>query len=469
MMILAARFFSQADLLAFPVCLIVMFFIIRGKANQYADEGMKRIYFRAFYFKIFCVLVFVTLTEFYYRGGDTGLYFQATQDLRAAINDNQDHFWTAITSKKLTYKSPLFDYFYYDNYEYDITYNYMFSTANFFPPKLAVIPSFIFFNSYLSICMCFAFFALGGCIRLFKTFLYYYPAQRRDLALACLFLPSVGFWSSGLLKDPVCLGAVGFILYAALNVFIRKRKIIFSVAIMLACGTLLYFIKAYILLVLVLSIMIWLFAEFNKLIENKTLRGIFAGMTFIVGAVVGVLMVNYFTSMEAAQQYQLDNIMGNAEYQREMFAQVSQERGNSDSHFVITASNPVLLVLNGITATFFRPFIWEISSPIVVLAVLESSVFLFLTLYFISKRGFGNFFKVPFTDPRMLMAFIFSFVFAVAVGISTANFGALSRYKIPCMPFFLVLLILLYHKTRLQYPRWFSRLVNWAVPAANRK
>jgi hypothetical protein len=64
----------------------------------------------------------------------------------------------------------------------------------------------------------------------------------------------------------------------------------------------------------------------------------------------------------------------------------------------------------------------------------------------------------------MLMSFVFAFVFAVAVGISSANFGALSRYKIPCMPFYLVLMVLLYNKTALPYPKWFQKIIDIAVP-----
>ena len=463
-MVLLIRFFSAADLAIFPLCFIVCFFIIRAKARRYKDERIKFLYFRAFYFKVICVFAFTMLTEFYFKGGDTSLYYQATQDMRAAIKDNPDNFWLALQTSKLTYKSPLFDYFYYDNYQYDITYNYMFNTANFFPPKLALIPSYLFFNSYLCISMCFGFFALGGAIRLFKTFYHFYPHLYRQIAMACLFLPSVCYWSSGLLKDPVCFGCVGFIFYAFLNIFIKKRKFLISILIILFCGFLLYFIKAYILLVVVLAVMIWLFAEFNKLIENKTLRSIFAVMTFAMGAVVGILLMQYLTSMEAGQQYQLDKVMGNAEYQRQMYAMVAKQTGGSDSYFTINTSNPALMVLGGITATFYRPFLWEVNSPIVLLSVFESSMFLFLTLFFMYKRGVGKFFKLSFSEPRILMCFIFAFVFAVAVGISSANFGALSRYKIPCMPFYLIMLILLYQKANLPYPKWFNKILDFAVP-----
>ena len=214
------------------------------------------LYFRAFYFKIICVFAFTLLTEFYFKGGDTSLYYQATKDLRAAVADNPDNLWVALSSQKLTYKSPLFDFFYYDGYAHDITYNYMFSAANFMSPKLALLPSYLFGNSYLCLNMMFAFFALGGTIRLFKTFYHFYPQLYREIALACLFLPSVCYWSSGLLKDSICLGAVGYITYAFLNIFVKKKKYFASIAWIIACGLLLYFIKIYILLVLVLSLLV---------------------------------------------------------------------------------------------------------------------------------------------------------------------------------------------------------------------
>jgi hypothetical protein len=52
-------------------------------------------------------------------------------------------------------------------------------------------------------------------------------------------------------------------------------------------------------------------------------------------------------------------------------------------------------------------------------------------------------------------------VFAVAVGASTSNFGALSRYKIPCMPFYFIMLLMLYKKAFLAYPKWFNSVLKW--------
>jgi hypothetical protein len=336
----------------------------------------------------------------------------------------------------------------------------MLSASNFFIPRLALLPSYIFFNNYFCISLIFGFFALGGAIRLFRTFYYYYPNHKRELALAIMFLPSVGFWSAGLLKDPICFGSMGYIVYAMFNMFILKRKYRASITWIVVCGFLMFHIKVYILLVLVLAITIWVFAEANKFIADKTLRRIFSVLTLAISAVIAYTLLNYFTSQEAAQNYKLDTLLERSEYQRNAIESVKVEGG---SGFSINASNPVALVLNSIVATFFRPFLWEVNTPIALFSAIESGIILILTLNFFFKRGVGKYFKIAFSEPRLLMCFVFSIVFAIAVGASTTNFGALSRYKIPCMPFYFILLMLLYHKANLADPKWFSKILKKVI------
>jgi uncharacterized protein YqhQ len=457
-MILALRFFTVNDIVLVPLCLIILYAILRNRAEKNNDPQIKKLYYRGFYFKIICVLSYTFVTEFVFKGGDTALYYQGVQDLRAALNDDFNHTGTIIKSFKLTLDNPLTPYFYYDNYADDFTYNYMLTPSNFFIPKLGLIPAVLFFNNYLCINFIFGFFALGGAIRLFKTFHYYYPDYKNEIALATIFLPSVGFWSAGLLKDPVTFGSIGFILYAVLNIFVKKTKYRASFIWILVCGFLIYYIKVYILLVLILSILIWLFAETNKLIEDKTLRNIFSFLTLIFSFAIGYLLLNYFTSQEAAQNYKLDTLLEKAEYQRKVIENLS-ETAPLGSNFSINTSNPVTLVPNSLAATFFRPFLWEIKSPVAFFSAIESSILLILTLFFFFKRGVGKFFRLSFADPRLLMCFVFSMVFAVAVGASTSNFGALSRYKIPCLPFYFIMLLMVYKKADLEYPRWFRKVI----------
>ncbi len=466
-MYLLIRFFTPVDALVFPICLLVCFFILRAMAKKEPDREVRSYYYRAFTFKILCVIAFTLLTEFYFKGGDTSLFYQGAKDLQAAVKDNPDHFWEMLTTKRITVRSPLFDYFYYDGYDLDITYQYMISPANFFPSKLAFFPLFIFNGSYISINMSFGFFALLGSIFLFRFFRNYFPALKKELALACMFLPSVAYWSSGLLKDPITFGSVGFILYAFYNLF-RGKRVILSVLSILIFGFFIYIMKVYILLVLVLAVVIWQFTEQNRKVENKTLRAIFTVLAMAVGAVIGLLLVRYFTSMEAGQEYQFDKLAGNIEYQQQMYAAINQQLAGKDSYFTINTGNPAAMIFGGLTATFFRPFVWEINSPIALLSAIESAIFLVLTLNFFIKKGIRRFFTLPFKESIMLMCFVFAVVFAIAVGVSTSNFGALSRYKIPCMPFYMVFLILLYNYAGLEYPRWFRSVINIAIPVHRR-
>jgi hypothetical protein len=455
-MTLLATFFSYNDFVLVPVCVVILYAVIRSRAERHKDKELKKIYYRAFWFKVICVLAYTTITELYFKGGDTGLYYQGVKDLRAAVDDDFNHVFSVINSLNLNITHPLAPYFYFDNFEHDFTYNYMLTPSNFFVPRLGLLPSYLFFNSYLCISLFFGFFALGGSIRLFRTFLYYYPLYRRHLALAILFLPSVGFWSAGLLKDPVCFGSIGFITYAAHNIFIKKTKYLASIAWILICGYLVFYIKVYILLVLLLSITIWLFAETNQYIKDKTLRKIFSFLTFAIAAGIAFFLLNYFTSQEAAQQYRLDNLLEQTERQRRAIESVKVEGG---SGFSINASNPVALIVNSIVATFFRPFLWEVNTAIALFSAIESLIFLILTLNFFFKKGVGKYFKITFGDPRLLMCFVFSIIFAIAVGASTSNFGALSRYKIPCMPFYFIVLMLVYLKAGLPYPKWFDKIL----------
>lgn len=74
------------------------------------------------------------------------------------------------------------------------------------------------------------------------------------------------------------------------------------------------------------------------------------------------------------------------------------------------------------------------------LSALESLAFLGLLIYVVlsSKQLIK---KV--VDKNVLFALVFSLIFAFAVGVSTFNFGTLSRYKIPLVPFYAVALVLL--------------------------
>ena len=101
-----------------------------------------------------------------------------------------------------------------------------------------------------------------------------------------------------------------------------------------------------------------------------------------------------------------------------------------------------------VNVTLFRPYFWESKKIIVALSALEAILFLFLTLKILISVGPAKTWKTISNDPTIQFCLVFSIIFAFAVGISSYNFGSLSRYKIPCLPFYALGLILIYYKNK---------------------
>jgi hypothetical protein len=101
-----------------------------------------------------------------------------------------------------------------------------------------------------------------------------------------------------------------------------------------------------------------------------------------------------------------------------------------------------------VSTTFFRPFLWESRKLSTLLSSIEALILMLFTLFIIFKAGIRTMFSLITRDPLIMYCFLFSFVFALFVGASTLNFGSLVRYKIPCMPFYLISLFLIQEKVK---------------------
>jgi hypothetical protein len=91
----------------------------------------------------------------------------------------------------------------------------------------------------------------------------------------------------------------------------------------------------------------------------------------------------------------------------------------------------------------FRPVIWEVRNPVMLLSALESLFMIVLLIRVIWKIGLSRFFSQIFSNPVVGFCMVFSLAFAFAIGISTYNFGSLVRYRIPLIPFFIIGLYLI--------------------------
>jgi hypothetical protein len=95
-----------------------------------------------------------------------------------------------------------------------------------------------------------------------------------------------------------------------------------------------------------------------------------------------------------------------------------------------------------LNVTLFRPYLWEVRNPVMLLAALESIMVLVFTALVLLKARL-NIFSLVTGNPILIFLLLFSISFAFAVGFSTYNFGSLVRYKIPLIPLYLSALVIL--------------------------
>jgi hypothetical protein len=128
---------------------------------------------------------------------------------------------------------------------------------------------------------------------------------------------------------------------------------------------------------------------------------------------------------------------------------IAYSSGDEGSAYDLGQFDPSLVGMltkfpQAVVVTLFRPFIWESKKIIVLLSALEALVFFYFTLKVIIKRK-TKIFSMVLKDPNLSFCLAFSIIFAFAVGITSYNFGALSRYKIPCLPFYAAFLLIVYN------------------------
>jgi len=443
--------FRVNDLYLVPICLTILYILGIMMRKRYKNSVLGPYILPALTFRFIAAVGYTYITQYYYGFGDSTTYYQGLLDLHKAYDTNPDILLSVYSKIQLSKTDPIFPFFLYDGN--GAMQYYMLDPRTYTVPRLALPFSLLFNKSFLCISFCISFFAFLGSWRILKLFYDMYPHLHRKLAIAILFLPSVLIWGVSLLKDPICLAAMGFFLYASYSLLIKKKRITSSIVSILISGFLLLNLKPYILICTAGVFLLWVFLRFREGIKEPVLKNVSTILFSIVAVGAGYLMVNQLTTDETTSKYSTEQILNTIEATHSTFNRVgsSFEEGGRSNFSVGTVNNSVLgtilLFPLGVVNTYFRPFPWDVRSPIMILAMLESLAFLILTLKCFSKIGLGKTFSYIFSDPLITFCFVFAIVFGGIIGITTTNFGALVRYKIPSMPFYMLTFILVMDKS----------------------
>lgn len=280
--------------------------------------------------------------------------------------------------------------------------------------------------------MCF--FSLIGLTALYKAFVPFLQKLKLLLLFGIFLIPSVLFWSSGVLKEGVVIFSMGLLIWSLFKVVEKPNVkhlsvLIFSILILL-------FIKVYVIIALAPGIIGFI------LLTKKNRRhplALYLSIA-ITGSLISLGVHNKIPEVDIITKLYFKNID---------FIKMS-ERTRSNSAFYITRlnNNPiefVKMIPSALTNTTFRPFIWESKSAMMLVNSLENiTLFLFGTLcLFLSKKRANIDFKlVGFCLTFIIILYLF-------IGWTTPISGAIVRYKIPAWPFFIILSLLILDEQKL--------------------
>lgn len=407
-------------------------FLLKSKMT---DPNTKKYFIFALLVKLIGGISVGLIYYYYYGGGDTVTYYtHGAQHIYNAFKESpyvglQLIFGDNVqTIENLPFSSRI--WVFRDN-------------ASYFCVRFAGFFNLLSFNTYAGTVVFFAFLSFLAVWRLYQFMTTLYPSLTKQFAISFLFLPSVFFWGSGILKDTITFAFLCLFIHAALIIYFEKKNIILNSIILVMCAFFIAKIKIYILIAIVPALaFLFLFGPI-KSIKNQLVKTLLTPFILVLSTSVGIMGIRQVGEMNT--EYSLDNMAQTAEKTARWIHYVSVTDGGSGyslGDYDFSAFGIIKKTIPAIWVSLFRPHPWEARNPVMVFSALEALFFLYL------------FFRVYFTNIRytrkaqsfsILIPFflIFSVIFAWAVGLTTYNFGTLVRYKIPMMPFFISALFIL--------------------------
>ena len=425
---------------------IVLFFILLGSANSIVRKKIDKYpyykdYIKGFNLKILGGVSFCLIYILFYEGGDTLNYFKGVNAMFEVFKDN-----------------PL-NYFQLFFHDFDTFSRNVFQNIRTYPPLYMARDPRTYTVIKISSLFCIP--ALGGFLPttiLLSSFIYRwvwklysfiierYPQKELEVKIAVLFLPSTLFWGSGIMKDTFTFGASCYAFYGLNEFFIKKNRKTLIILQLILSFYLIITVKAYIIFALLPGLLIFLNFERVKSIKSTFIKIIVLPIS--ISTIIFLINILFFDLNDLFGKYSADKLLEeaaiqNADLQRSFYGSNSFSIGE----FEPTINGVLKKFGPAVNAAIYRPYIWETGSATMVLSGIENIILMALSAWVILTKPI-KFIRSLLQDSFLIFCLLFTLILGFGVGLSTSNFGALVRYKIPFLPFFVFLILNSLSKTK---------------------
>jgi hypothetical protein len=231
------------DLAVTPLVIIAVFIGAYFVRPCVTDAKTRQFFFPALSFKIIGAIALGIIYQFYYSGGDTFSYH--THGSRP--------LWEAFVDSPMDGIRMFFSHGTYGVGLGDIGEKIWFwrDPSSFFIIQIAACLDLLTFSSYSATAVLFSVMAFTGGWMLYYVFYKTNPELYRILAICCLFIPSVIFWGSGILKDTVTFTFLGVSTFCIYRIVFERRVKFLYFLLLLTSFFVIFSVKKYILISLI--------------------------------------------------------------------------------------------------------------------------------------------------------------------------------------------------------------------------
>lgn len=426
-----------SDLFLGPLYLVLLYLLAYWVRPAVTNKFTQQFFITGLTLKFIGAIGLGMIYQFYYKTGDTFSYHYHAKIILSAFSQSFSTGLKMLLDNGASKDPAIFPYtsqmFWHQPH-----------SSELFLSRIAATLGLLCFGNYTVIALLFATISFSGLWALYMTMAKICPQVYKELGWVIFYVPSMFFWGSGLLKDSLCIGALGWLFYSFYLGAIQKKSLSKSLLIGFTSAYLIYATKVYILLCFLPAALLWVFNENNARIKNRTLRILIKPIFFAVGGAIAFYAATNLTKGD--EKYDIDKLGERSKITADYLYETSLKQEGSGYYLGKqdgTIGGMVKLAPQAIATSLFRPFLWEARNPIMLLSALEATFFLIFTLKILWRTGVISTLNLIGQTPVLLMSFIFSLVFAASVGITSSNFGTLVRYKIPLIPFYLSSLFIL--------------------------
>jgi len=412
--------------------LLPIVFVLYYRIYYLEKEEDKYFFLWGFVLKMFGAVSAVLIYTQYYSSGDTLYYFQAGSKLLDFLLDHPNAFFDIFLSPNLS-KYENLDFIYYKQ-----GLVYYRDTSSYTVSKISILLNFLSFQSFLLTSILCSYFSFFCSWKFYKFISKKVDFEKMKIGYAIFFMPSVIFWGSGLFKDTFTLAALYLLMIAMVNIF-GYKKISPSYLIYIVLSLyLLISIRSFFLLTIFPFISMWVMLLNYRKIASPAIRFFLVPVfiLFILGGSFFILKSLTQTFQELSFENLADKSKGFQSWHTTLKGS-AYSLGDMD----YSLQGIVNKIPAAINVSLFRPYLWEANKAIILLSAIQSLIFLIFTFYVLMKLKFIYFFKHLFRSPGALSLLGFSLFYAFIVGFTSYNFGALDRYKIPCLSAYIISLL----------------------------